>query len=231
MTAKAKRITWISLSAVLAALVIVIAVFCFVRVSDGFNTGEKPFAIQVAKNGLYSEKMADDGKTNAALYRGTEAHAGNYNKLVKDYYGMTSYIAMRGIVENRWFPKAKLEEVVFTESEISLLSAAADKDGKPGYLLTLVYDKPQSAEVKVAKGTKDNPNVIKIDIDEYKEGEKVAFTFTSIVVAIEENNFIGDLTVYAFEKELLGKPEFAAYKITVQANRMRLYNDCIRLLP
>jgi len=223
MNAKVKRGLWVSAAAVLAALIIVVTVFCFVRVKDGFNTGETPFAVQVSKNGGYSETAKVNAGADIYLQDGA-----NFDKIVKRYYGMTSFIAMRGIVEGRWFPKAKLEGVV-TSSEIRALAAAADKDGKPAYLLNLTYKNPQSAEIKVAKGTKDNPNSVTIDIDKYNEGDKVPFEFTSVVFTVEDNNFIEGLTVYAFKWEDLKEDEFIAYKLTVQANRIYLYRDCDKL--
>ena len=99
----------------------------------------------------------------------------------------------------------------------------------------------QEAEIKVKKGTKDKPNVIRLYDNEgienkYEAGDKVPFKFTEIVLVVEENRFINDLTLYAFEQRDedgngLDRAEFVAYKIVVQANRTRLYNECTRLLP
>jgi len=243
---KAKRIVWISAAATMAALLTVITVFCFVRVKDGFNPADKPnpFAVQISRNGRYEPDFSGTENTRA-LYGGTPEHKEDFNKVVKAYYSMTAFTAMRGITEGRWFPKAKLEAVVTDAHEIinlyaeKTISEKENKDGKRdesnGYLIRLDFTNAlQEAEIKVMKGTKDKPNFIKIDEDKYEAGDKVSFEFNEIVLIIEENRFINDLTLYAFMKDAeegMDTPEFIAYKIVVQANRTNLYNECTRLLP
>jgi len=245
-----KRIAWISAAAVMAVLLTLIIVFCSIKVKDGFNTGATPVAVQISKNGRYSETGQIKPGTDKYLQSGEE-----FDKVVNSYYSMTSFIAMRGIVEGKGVPKAKLAEVV-TAKDIRDLRAEPtavkedekdkdknkDKGNNPNkYLLRFVFavDAPQNTELRVMKGTKDKPNVIKLCDEngkekEYEAGDKVSFTFNEIVLVIEYNRFISDLTLYAFERdenEGLKKPEFVAYKIIVQANRTNLFNACTSILP
>ena len=249
--AKVKKIVWMSAAGVLAALIILVTVFCFVRVKDGFNTGEKPFAVQISRNGKYETGFSGNENTRA-LYGDIAEQKDDYDKVVNAYNSMTKFTAMRGITENRWFPKAKLEAVITDAQEIKSLRAEKtiaekeDKDGKKaetnGYLIKIDFTgATQEAEIKVKKGTKDKTNVIylvdeKGDEKAYGAGDKVSFKFNEIVLVIGENRFINDLTLYAFEKtdadgNGLDRAEFVAYKIVVQANRTSLYNECTRLLP
>ena len=241
---KVKKIAWISAAAALAALMVLITIACCIRVKDGFNTGASPFAVQISKNGRYSKDGKSVPNTDAYLQSGDD-----FDRLVKAYYSMTSFIAMRGIVEGKGIPQARLEGVA-TAQEIQSLAALPvsgtgdekDTANKNRYLIRLVFDSKapaQEAEIRVMKGTKDKPNIIKLDGEdgnekEYKAGDKVSFKFTEIVLIIEHNRFIDSLTLYAFERdkeEGINNPEFVAYKIVVQANSIRLFNECTRLLP
>jgi len=235
MTTKAKRITWITVSAFLAALVIVITVFSFVRVNDGFRTGVDPFTVLVAKNGSFnpegSSHTANSRTLNGANKNATDDNGKrdykNYTDFLKNYKAMTSFSIMRGIVEGRWFPKAKLETTL-TAAEVKQIRA----ENTDGYLVTMFYSGLQTAEIKVMKAKdKDETNVVIIGDDTFNEGAYVPFSFDCLVFEVTENNFINELIIYAFDEGHLknNEPEFYGYKISVQANRIRLYNTCASL--
>jgi len=237
MTTKAKRITWITVSAVLAALLITVVILFlpFAKVNDGFNTDAKPYMVQVAKNGSYSEIIP------GAYPKHSQKE--NYEGFIKNYHSMTSFSIMRGIFEGRWFPKAKLADVV-RAGDIDVRPPVETEEGQPAtdwYVVIMDFQKPQTAQMKVKKGTKDEPNSVEVRGDgykpntanepgdqpgEYKEGEKVSFSFTRITFAVTDNNFINELTVYAFDLNSTGDSEFNGYKISVQANQKKLYEAC-----
>lgn len=218
---RSNKITIIVIAAVLVPLAVLIAVFSFIKNDDGFNTGTPVYQAQIVKNSGYSPYMSNVNGSRALVSGAHDSEA--YDKFVKEYYAMTSFSVMRGILEWKWFPKAKLEDIVEVD-EIEKLEAKEEQ-----YLVTLDYpaDSPISAELKVKKGTKDEPNSVKRGDDVYKEGEKVEFRFTTIVMVVDgENPYINDLTLYAFEKKDLDESEFVAYKIVVKANRIRFYQTC-----
>lgn len=224
---KANRITVIVIAAVLVPLAVLVAVFSFIKNDNSFNMSKEIYQAQIAKEGiLYSSKMSGEPGKSALVSDANKTD--KYEKFVDGYYSLTSFSVMRGIVEGKWFPKAKLEEVVEADAIRGL------KAGEGEYLVTLDYETlRQNAEIKVKKGTKESPNSIKIGDTVYKEGEKVAFGFTTVVAVVGENQFINDFTLYAFEKADLvnGEPDFVAYKIILKANQIKLYQACKEILP
>lgn len=223
---KAKRITLVTVTTVLVLLIIAATALSFIKADDGFNTGAEPFQAQIVKNGAYTATVSVDS-SHAVVNKANDGAA--YDKFVDEYYGMTTYSIMRGIVEGKWNPKAKLEAVL-TSADLKTLAAAAGE-----YLVAIDYTgtegEEQQAEIKVMKGTKEDPNKVVIDGETFNEGDKVSFKFTTIVLIIEENNFINDLTLYAFEKSQLSDVDFVAYQIVVKANQIGLYQVCKEILP
>ena len=227
--ANKKRTALAAVLAVFAVLVITVTVLSLVKVNDGFNDKDvKPAQIQVIKEGTYIYGVENSPKTHALL--NSNGSGEQYEKFISEYYKMTSYSIMRGIIEGKFSPKATLEETLTEWKDITALKA---EEGQ--YLITLIFNESvgaqQEAEIKVKKGTKANPNSVKVGETTYNEKDKVSIKYNSLVLIIEENNFVNELKLYAFDRAKKDDPDFEAYQISVKANRIGLYNLCKELLP
>ncbi len=225
--AKAKKTALAAVLSVLALLIVAVTVLSFIKVDDGFNDKKvTPYQIQLVKGGRYIYTMQWDTE-HAVLNDKSD----KFEEFVDAYYGMTSYSIMMGILEGKFYPQARLTDALTDVlADVRTISAESGQ-----YLISIIFDesegKEQQAEIKVKKGTKDDPISVKIGDTTYNEGDKVSFKYNSVVLIVDENNYINDLTLYAFDRAMLNDSDFVAYKMTVKANRINLFNLCKKILP
>ena len=227
---KAVRIALISVSALLAAFIILVTVFSLVKVNDGFDTSAPMSAAQITKEGAYNGVGSLTPNYSATVSGANNAD--RFGELQKNFNRMTAFSITRGILEGQWFPKARIETVV-EKTDIEGISA---KEGQ--YLITVRYGELQESELRLTKDENNPYKIEKIKGKDYFGGDKIAFAFDTVVFAVYNSNFIEEMEMYAFDSrwmetgEIGGHTEpFAAFKITTQVNMLPLFRTCIGIIP
>ncbi|HEY8389852.1 MAG TPA: hypothetical protein VIL26_02695 [Clostridia bacterium] len=173
---------------------------------------DKPYSIQIISEGGF-------GKTSAStkeLITGTSSE-NDLNKLFNTYNDATNFSALSGILENKWFLKAKLAVDADDKDEYKKLEAddikaitAQSSSVKNGskYLIVFRYLDNQGSVKKTAK------------ID----GVEITYDSVYFVVRYTSNE-IGSFKIYLVDQEAMETDiDYYTYEIVSYGKLTKLYN-------
>jgi hypothetical protein len=225
---KIGKYAWKAVLILIAAVLVTMVVFSCITLNAGLKPQGTPVSVTVAKSGSVSYTALSDNPA-AVISLSGENRKDTFNAVTGRYAEATKFVAMRGILENVWFPSAKLDnESAADKFDVAFLDGLTAGDLPTGtvkedgtnvtefrYLVTLFYAAPQTAALKDG------------------DGNKITVSYDRAVFTAANADTLENVDVYVFlvadyNSGFTDSP-VSARKVTIKAQQSKLFAEIKKL--